>query len=69
MKFTIRKVTLILEELKQELAKREAQLTVLGEAYADFEQDIKRFNTERENITHDMTQAAIWKQNWSESNS
>lgn len=38
IKFTIKKVTLALEKLKQELAKRKDQMTVLGYAHADIKQ-------------------------------
>lgn len=37
IKFIIRKVTFTLKEFKQELAKREAQLAVLGDVCVDFE--------------------------------
>lgn len=56
IKFTIRHVILTLEELKQDLAKREAQLIELGDAYADFEQDIERLTTRRDDIARYMAQ-------------
>lgn len=57
IKFTIWKVTLALDEVKQELDEGEAQLVVLGDAHADFEQDIKHLTSQRENITRNMAQA------------
>lgn len=44
------------DELKQELDKREAYMIVLCDAHADIEQNIERFNSQRENITHDIAQ-------------
>lgn len=52
--FTIKKVTLALEELKLELTKREAHMIVLGDAHVDIEQD--------------DAQVVARKQNWSGSN-
>lgn len=45
IKFTKKKVTLALDELKQELAKREAQMTVLGDVHSNIEQDMERLNS------------------------
>lgn len=41
LKFTIPHVTHTLEELKQDLVKREAQMTELGDVYVDFEHDLE----------------------------
>lgn len=38
IQFTIKKVTLALDKLKQELARRKTQMIVLGYAHADIEQ-------------------------------
>lgn len=37
-----------MNELKQDMPKREAQLTKLGDAYADFKQDIECLTTRRD---------------------
>lgn len=56
IEFTIRHITSTLEELKQDLAKREVQLAELGDAYADCKQDIKDLNTRRDDIVRYMGQ-------------
>lgn len=52
-KFTIKKVTIALDELKQELAKQKAQMTMLRDVHTDIE-NMARLNTQRENITSDI---------------
>lgn len=54
---TIRNVTLVLEELKRELAMREAYLAALRDLYVDFEIDIKYLTTQRDNIICNVAQA------------
>lgn len=54
--FVIRRLTLDLEELMQDLAKNVAQLLELGDAHAYFEQNIERLTTQRDNIARDMAQ-------------
>lgn len=44
IKFTLKKVTLALDELKQELSKRETHVTMLGDVRTDIKQDIERLN-------------------------
>lgn len=56
MKSTTKKVKFGHEELKQELAKGEAQMTMLGHAYDDIEQDFEHLNSQRGNTTSDMAQ-------------
>lgn len=55
-RFTIQKITPALEELKQDFTKQDAQLAELGDAYADFEQDIKHLTARRESIARDIAQ-------------
>lgn len=50
IQFTTRKVTLALKELKRELAKRESQLTVLGDAHDDLS-EISSFSTPKRRIS------------------
>lgn len=54
IKFTIRKVMLALDELKQELAKKEARMEMFGDAHANIEKDIEYLNSQTEDITQNM---------------
>lgn len=52
----IQRLPLALKELKQNLAKKEAQLLEPGDAYADFEQHLQQLTTQRNNISRDVAQ-------------
>lgn len=47
-----------LDELKRELAKREAQLAAVMDTHANFEQNIKHLIVQREGIKH---KRLIWR--------
>lgn len=50
IKFTIGNITLALKELKQDLAKQESKSVELENVYANFEQNIERLTTPRDDI-------------------